>query len=334
MIATSELYKRHRPSTLNEVVGQPEACRGLWNALKSSKLPHTCLFSGPSGTGKTTLMRILRRLLKCSERDFVSVNSANFRGIDTVREIQKQINLQPMAGGVRIFAIDECHKMTNDAQNAILTMLEDTPEHVYFFLATTDPQKLLKAVLTRCTEYKLKAVDAKDIFKVLKSICAKEQFTHVPDRLLTKIADGAEGSVRKAVVILDAVSKEETEQAMIQAIQITLVDEEGAFRLASEMMFGNDGWPRVAAILQELKDEDPEGIRHMVLSFARSCLIGKSTLEIRKGITVAATAKGQPLNPRSMAKAAMVINFFGTHFYDSKHAGLAFACFNVMHTKS
>lgn len=332
-IATTELYKRHRPQKLNDVVGQVEACRQIWNALKMNRLAHTCLFSGPSGTGKTTLMKILAKLLKCSERDFVHINTANFRGIDTVRQIQTQMNLQPMAGSVRIFSIDECHKLSNDAQNAILMMLEDTPEHVYFFLATTDPHKLLKAVLTRCTEYKLKAVPAPDIFKVLKAIATKEQFTHIPDRLMMKIADGSEGSVRKAVVILDAVSKEETERAMVQAIQVTLTDEEGAFRLASEMMFGRGGWPRVAAILQELKEEDPEGIRHMVLGFARSCLIGKSVKEISKGVTVAATANGEPLKPFSMARAAMVINFFGTHFYDSKNAGLAFACYNVMHSK-
>jgi DNA polymerase-3 subunit gamma/tau len=318
-IATTELYKRHRPQKLNDVVGQLEACRQIWNALKSSRLPHTCLFSGPSGTGKTTLMKILARLLKCSDRDFVHINTANFRGIDTVREIQKQTNLQPMAGSVRIFSIDECHKLSNDAQNAMLMMLEDTPEHVYFFLATTDPHKLLKAVLTRCTEYKLRAVPAADIYKVLKSICTKEQFTHVPDRLLLKVAEGSEGSVRKAVVILDAVSKEETEQAMVQAIQITTVDEEGAFMLAKELMFPSRGWAGICDQLVKLKDEDPEGLRHMVLAFAKSCLIGK---------------EGKPPQPRNAGRAALIINFFGTHFYDSKHAGLAFACFNVMHTKS
>lgn len=318
-IATSELYKKHRPQRLADVVGQPEACRGLWNALKAGRLEHTCLFSGPSGTGKTTLIRILQRLLKCSDRDYVEINTANFRGIDTVRQIQTQMNLQPMAGSVRIFAIDECHKLSNDAQNAILKMLEDTPEHVYFMLATTDPHKLLKAVLTRCREFKLKAVDEKEIYKVLKAICAKEQFTHVPDRLLIKIAQGSDGSVRKGVVILDAVSKEETEQAMVQQIQITTVDEDLAYRLGFELMWPRNGWNGIAEILRSMKDEDPEGVRHMVLAFARNQLIGKD---------------GKPPNPKNFGRACAVINFFGTHFYDSKQAGLAFACFNVMHTKS
>lgn len=317
-IATTELYKRHRPGTLNEVVGQIEACRGLWNALKSKTLAHSILFSGPSGCGKTTLMKILARLLKCSERDFVHINTANFRGIDTVRQIQTQMQLQPMAGSVRIFSIDECHKLSNDAQNAMLMMLEDTPDHVYFMLATTDPHKLIKAILTRCTEYKLKLVGEKDIYKVLKAICAKEQFTHIPDRLLLKIADASEGSVRKAVVVLDAVSKEETEPAMVQAIQITTVDQELAYKLGFELMWPKKGWNGIAEILRSMKDEDPEGVRHMVLAFARNQLIGKD---------------GKPPNPQNFGRACAVINFFGTHFYDSKQAGLAFACFNVMHTK-
>src|SRR5690606_3369465 len=107
-------------------------------------IPHAMLFTGPSGCGKTTLARILRVKLRCSDNDFQEINAADFRGIDSIRSMRQQVGAAPLGGDSRIWLIDEAHSMTADAQNAFLKLLEDTPRHVYFFLATTDPQKLKK----------------------------------------------------------------------------------------------------------------------------------------------------------------------------------------------
>ena len=132
-----ELYKKHRPSYLEDVFGQPEAVKVLGSMIEKDDLPHSILFTGPSGVGKTTLARILKEELECHANDFKEINCADFRGIDTIRDIRNNMNRQSLMGGPLIWLIDEAHKLTNDAQTAFLKMLEDTPKHVYFFLATT-----------------------------------------------------------------------------------------------------------------------------------------------------------------------------------------------------
>ena len=139
----SELYKKHRPKTLARVVGNKSTVEALRSMLEARTLPHTLLFHGPSGTGKTTLARIVKNELGCLPTDFHEHNSSDFRGIDFIRELRSKVNLAA-AGPCRVWIIDECHQLTRDAQNAALKILEDTPSHVYFFLCTTDPQKLIK----------------------------------------------------------------------------------------------------------------------------------------------------------------------------------------------
>jgi DNA polymerase III gamma/tau subunit len=312
-----ELYKRYRPKKLSDVVGQDTAISAIRKAIAAGKFPHSTLINGPTGTGKTTLMRIIRKILKCSDQDYVEINTADFRGIDTIRSLRHNMPLQPIGGDTRVIGIDECHSLSKDGQNAILKMLEDTPDHVYFILGTTDPHKLLPAVIGRCTEYKLRAISCDHLEALIKSVIEKEKLC-IADGILEEVAIAAEGSARKALVILDAISKEEGEEAQKLAIQVTTVNKERAYLLASELMWPKKGWATAATLLQQMKDEEPEGIRHMVLAFARSCLVGK---------------EGKEPNPRNCSRAATIINFFGTNFYDSKHAGLAFACWNVMISK-
>lgn len=116
------LYQAYRPRTFDEVVGNKEAIRTLESFIKRdiSEVPHAFLFSGPSGCGKTTLARILAKKLGCSDANFVEIDSADFRGIDTIREIRRQMRLAPVGGGsCRVWLIDECHKLTGDAQSAL-----------------------------------------------------------------------------------------------------------------------------------------------------------------------------------------------------------------------
>ena len=187
-------------------------------------------------------------------------------------------------------------------------MLEDNPDHAYFILATTDPRKLLPTVITRCSEVKLKLLEDEDIERVLAEAIRKEKFK-VSDEVVMKIREASEGSARKALVILEQIGDLDTEEEQLKAVQATSVNVEQAIALPRALINPRIQWPQVAAILKELKDE-PEGIRYLVLGYARSVLLG-----------------GGPMADR----AFIIIDVFSSNFYDSKQAGLAAACWEVVH---
>lgn len=307
----SELYKRYRPQKLEHVFGQAQAVSTLVGFLQENKVPHALLFSGPSGTGKTTLTRILKHHLECSDHDFVELNCADFKGIEMVRDIRRQAHLLPLGGAVRIWLIDEAHKLTNDAQNALLKILEDTPEHVFFFLCTTDPQKLLRTILTRCTEIKLQSLSSKDLEGLIGWVLRQEQ-VQLSEDVITALVEAAEGSARKALVLLEQVLGVEGECARLQAIQSTASVKDQSIRLARLLIYPQSTWPEVAAVLKGLEGEDPESLRWMVLGYARAVLL-----------------KGGKAGPQ----AFKVIDIFSRPFYDSKHAGLAAACWEAVMTR-
>lgn len=314
---SQEYYKRYRPKSLKTVVGQDAAVASL-ERLMAKGLPHAILLTGPSGCGKTTIGRIVKDHLQCGDGDFIEINSADFKGIEMVRDIRRHANLSPMHGNARVWLIDECHKLTSDAQNAFLKILEDTPPHAYFLLATTDPQKLIKTIHTRCSEVKLVGLSAQALQRVLQRVIDKESLK-VSEDVITEIIEACEGSARKALVILEQVGSLEGEDEQIKAIQATTFDKDAAFKLAQAIMgFGDQNWGSVAKMLRGLLEQDAEGIRYVILGYARSCLIGKPD---------------KPPNMKYCSRAFKVIECFGRNFYDSKHAGLAAACFEVISTE-
>lgn len=302
------LYLKYRPSTFKEVVGQSEAIATLTALAKKQVFPHALAFFGGSGCGKTTLARIVAKKLKCGKPDLNEINAAETRGIDMVRQIQKRMNLKPISGECRVWIIDECHQLTGDAQSALLKILEDAPRHCYFMLCTTDPQKLKKTIHTRCTKIVVKPVQTSDMRNLLKSVVAAEE-SIVSDEVLDRIVETAEGSCRQALVSLNSVIGMENEDEMLSSITNSNLEDE-AFELAKMLMNPKSNWTTVAAKLKDLKDRetDPEGLRRMILGFAGGCLRGKGN------------------HPR----AYNTIMAFSDNFFDSGHAGLAAACYEVV----
>jgi DNA polymerase-3 subunit gamma/tau len=311
----SEYYKKYRPKSLRSIIGQDNAVASLTSLVDRQAVPHFLLLTGPSGCGKTTIARIMKDLLGCGDADFIEKNCADFKGIDTVREIRKHVNLRPMDGECRIYLVDEAHKLTPDAQEAFLKMLEDTPDHAYFILATTDPDKLKKTIHTRATEIKLNAVSGKNLERVVWRVVKKEELG-VGDHVVTEIADAADGSPRKALVLLEQVGSLEDEAAQLEAIKVTTFDKVESINLARALMFGKASWAQVAAILRGLQDQDAEGIRYMVLGYANSVLLGKG--------------KGIPASGPIAGKCFQVLEIFGDNFYSSKMPGLTAACYEVV----
>lgn len=304
-----EMYKKYRPKTLKGVLGQDGAIAALQRLIEKKAIPHAILFTGPSGVGKTTIARILKELLDCSDHDFMEVNSADFKGIDTIREIRRSVGFSPINGTAKVWLIDECHQMTKDAQNALLKLLEDTPGHVYFMLCTTDPQKLISTIHTRCTEVKLNKMSDKAVKLAIDRVINKEQWT-VTQTVSDEIIEAADGSCRKALVILGQIGMLDGEDAQLEALKTTTINKDLAISLARVLVSPQAKWPEAAALLKAGKDEEPEGVRYLVLGYARTILLG-----------------GGKLSNRCFA----IIEIFSKNFYDSKQAGLAAACWEVIH---
>lgn len=303
---SEELFKKHRPTKFSELLGQPDAVRTLVDLGKRGAVPHCLLFTGPSGTGKTTAARIMRVKLGCGDADYFEMNIADFRGIDMVRELRQRMNLAPMSGKCRIWLLDECAKLTGDAQDALLKILEDTPSHVYFFLATTDPQKLKSTIKTRATEIKMKGLTTADLTKLVNETAQKES-VNLDDEVVEKLAASADGSARKLMVLLNAVIGLKDKEEQLSAITAGDYQAE-AINLARALINPKTKFSEVAKMLKALEDE-PEGVRRMILGYARSCMLS---------------------NPGMAARAAEMIRCFQFPYYDSGAAGLALSCYNLL----
>lgn len=295
-----ELFKKHRPKRLNAVIGNEETVASLRNMLERKTLPHTLLFHGPSGCGKTTLARILKTELNCHDMDFKEMNCSDFRGIDTVRDIIRTMNLAPVGGDCRIWLLDEVHKMTSDGQNAALKMLEDTPDHIYFFLCTTEPKKILKTIQTRCCEMPVRLLTYDELERLIKKTGKREEI-ELSKRVIEELIESSQGSARTALVLLDKISNLE-ESERIKAIEQKLEEENEAIELCRALI-KKKPWGTIASILKNLKGE-PESIRWAVLGYARAVLL-------------------KTKNPQAYS----IICCFENHFYDSKGAGLIRACY-------
>lgn len=302
-----ELYKKHRPKEVSDVKGQDAAGNTIQTFLNNNRLPQLLLLSGPSGTGKTTLARIIRKELKCHKIDFMEINGSDKNGIDDMRYIRSQLHKAPFKGKCKIWLIDEAHKISSAAQDMILTMFEDTPKNVYFILCTTDPLKLKKPIRTRSTEIKLKLISNPILKSIVKEIAKKEK-VKIPVDVIDAIVENSEGSARKALVLLNQVYLLNDKKEMLAAIEETTLEKASEF-IGRLLISPRTTWPAMAKCLKDNAQEDPESIRWGVLGYARNCLLSGG---------------------RVSARAAVIIDAFSENFYDSKTAGLALACYDIV----
>lgn len=297
------LYHKYRPTKFKQLVEQDAAVKML-NGFKG-KYPHAMLLTGPSGCGKTTIARILQTKMGVDRRDFEEKNCADFNGVEMARGIRKRLFTLPFAGPRRIWYIDECHELTKDAQNALLKMLEDPPPHAYFVLSTTHPNKLLPTVVTRCTEIRVQAVSQKGLVALVQSVLAREG-AKVPTAVTERIAEVAEGSCRKALVLAEQVMGLDNEQDMLAAL-LKSDSKQQAIDICRAIMFDRD-WGKVSKLIKGC-DEEPEMIRRLMLSYASTiCLSG---------------------DKKKAARAYVILDCFVDNFYDSGKPGLVRAAYEA-----
>lgn len=206
------LYRKYRSKSLGEIVGQEHITTTLRNALKSGKISHAYLFTGPKGVGKTSIARILAYEVNgipyadssTSHLDIIEIDAASNRRIDEIRELRDKVHIAPASAKYKVYIIDEVHMLTKEAFNALLKTLEEPPEHVIFILATTEAHKLPETIISRTQRFTFKPVDTDKVVAHLKSIAKKEKID-ISDEALELLAEHGEGSFRDSISMLDQV---------------------------------------------------------------------------------------------------------------------------------
>jgi DNA polymerase-3 subunit gamma/tau len=171
---SNTLYLKYRPQTLEEIVGQEELVKVLKNGAKTGNISHAYLFSGGRGTGKTTTARAFAKELGIHKEDILELDAASNNGVEEIKSITESAFTLPYFSKHKMYILDEAHMLTKAASNAFLKTLEEPPEHCIFILCTTDPEKLLETILSRCTKFQLKSPNQNVLIKFLTSVCEKE----------------------------------------------------------------------------------------------------------------------------------------------------------------
>lgn len=298
------LYLKYRPKTFDEMIGNRETIESLEKLMLKEDRPHSYLFTGESGTGKTTAARICANMLGVKTTSIVEINSSNNRGIDTARSIIEQMNIYPIDGNNWVFILDEIHQTTSAMQNALLKPLEDYSNIAYFFLCTTDPQKLIKPLKNRCTEFNFSLLDEKYMRKLLKRI-NREENANVENDIINEIVKYSEGSPRKALVLFEKIIGMEKENA-IKIISEGMNEEEGkVIELCRSLLNGD--WNDIKQILKNIEVKDAEKIRYAVLGYMNSVLLNNAN-----------------------HKAGLALEFFSEPFYNSGMPGVTLACYQTI----
>ena len=217
------LYRKYRPTVFDDVVGQNIVVNTLKNAINYNHINHAYLFSGPRGTGKTTIAKIFARSVNCLEpvngvacgkcknclysfskecMDIIEIDAASNNGVDEIRELRSKVGILPSELKYKVYIIDEVHMLSIGAFNALLKTIEEPPEHVIFILATTDPEKIPATIISRCQWYSFKKISNNDIVKRLIEIVNDENIK-VDEKVLEKIAQASDGGLRDAIGLLD-----------------------------------------------------------------------------------------------------------------------------------
>jgi len=272
------LHIAYRPGDFSEFAGNEVMIESLKSILgRKEGHVRTFLFCGPSGCGKTTLARIIQNKLECSARDFHEFNMSNTRGIDTIRSICEGAVYSPLSGKIKIYLLDEVQKLTPDAQNALLKILEDTPNHIRFILCTTEPEKLLSTIRNRCTTFQVSPLQRAKITALLKDVCEKEK-AQFPDKHLREIAIACDGSPRKALNILDQIIDIEDDEVAFEAILTATVGDRVVKDIIDLLMSpSKTSWKDMAKVIKgiDLVATNPEQIRYAIKGYFGSIFLNK-----------------------------------------------------------
>ncbi len=306
------LYRKYRPKSFSKLVGQEHVVQTLTNAINSGIISHAYLFSGPRGSGKTTVARLFAKSLNCLDRkdnafepcnkcdscseimnnrsmDLIEIDAASHRGIDEMRDLREGIRFSPSKSKYKVFIIDEAHQLTKEASNALLKTLEEPPAHAILILATTELHKMIPTIISRCQRFDFRKLTIEEIIKKMESII-KEEKVMIEKSALELIALNAGGSIRDAESLLGQVLtfsdnkeiKAEDIKSLLGLVEVEIVSKFTDFLVKKQI-------PEAINFLNELveKGVDLQEFTKSLINYLRQALILKiaGTEKIISGLT-------------------------------------------------
>jgi DNA polymerase-3 subunit gamma/tau len=327
-------YRKWRPQTLAEIVGQEQVTQTLGNALTSGRVSHAYLFYGPRGTGKTSTGRILAKALNCLTNgkgepcnqcdmcraitegralDVIEVDAASNRGIDEIRDLREKVNYAPSQARNKVYIIDEVHMLTKEAANALLKTLEEPPPYVVFILATTEAHKVPATILSRCQRFDFRRISRADVISKLNRICDTEGIKLEPEGL-NLIAKSATGSLRDAENLLEQMTTYYGKEIGLHQVQAILgiTGDQRARELVGQIVNGD-----VAGGVATINSVNSDGLdlrqfNREVVEYLRQLLLAKTGSEDAVDLTADDKAELKELAANSsLAQISRAIKLFG-----------------------
>jgi len=275
---TEELHLKYRPETFDEFIGLDDVINSVKHLIDNDR-SHTFLLSGPAGNGKTSLARAIADYVDAESNNIIEVDAASNGSVENLRDLFRSAQYRGFGkNSIRVIVIDEVHSISKTAWQSVLKPLEEPSKDTYYILCTSEPQKVPKAVKTRCSAYSLKEVSNDDLYELLDIVRDAEGF-ELDDSIIRLCVKEAYGSPRQALVNLATVIEVETKEHAARLLDSVNESDDAVIKLCRELIRGNRNWITYQKLIKALEDKEPESIRLTIVNYISKVLSKETNID-------------------------------------------------------